>query len=344
MTGNANRKLRSDLVTHQPCCSLALVRPFSHTLSLYPAIPAEVLGDLKKIDLDDRIPLAAAYSRIQNAIAVVHDLDLGLKAAREVVLGDAGVLDYAMSSAATIREAVDVAARYGRLISDTIDFRLRIEDGRAAVMINSSVDVPRAVLDFILAMFYKNHFSVWPHGVDSTREIYFSYRGPAQTFEHKLAFPGANVSFSAPFDGFVFAASDLDQLLTTANPTLHFVICKHAQSVLARLHPKESIADIVRELVVAELANGGSYEKRISDILQISARTLIRKLEKEGTSFRDVVDDVRQQLARSYAGSRDIDFTEVARLLGYIHASSFHRSFKRWTGGTATEYRRRSYR
>jgi AraC-like DNA-binding protein len=67
---------------------------------------------------------------------------------------------------------------------------------------------------------------------------------------------------------------------------------------------------------------------------------LIRRLENEGTTFKEILDDIRRRLALNYVGSRDLDLNNTAFLLGFSHATAFHRAFKRWTDQTPLEYRR----
>jgi AraC-like DNA-binding protein len=66
----------------------------------------------------------------------------------------------------------------------------------------------------------------------------------------------------------------------------------------------------------------------------MSARTLRRRLEEEGTTMQALLDDLRQELASRYLGERKLTQTEVALELGFADARAFRRAFKRWTGKT----------
>jgi AraC-like DNA-binding protein len=72
----------------------------------------------------------------------------------------------------------------------------------------------------------------------------------------------------------------------------------------------------------------------------MSPRTLGRKLEREGTTFKELLDDLRRRLALRYVGASDLALSEIAFLLGFSQAAAFHRAFKRWTSQTPLEYRR----
>ena len=74
----------------------------------------------------------------------------------------------------------------------------------------------------------------------------------------------------------------------------------------------------------------------------MSPRTLQRRLKDEGVSFNDLVDALRFHAAKMYLAQADIAGTEVAYLLGFADQSSLNRAFKRWSGQTPTQYRRRA--
>lgn len=78
----------------------------------------------------------------------------------------------------------------------------------------------------------------------------------------------------------------------------------------------------------------------IASLLHVSPRTLGRRLGHEGTTFKELLADLRRQLALRYVGSSDLGLAEIAFLLGFSQSAAFHRAFKRWTSQTPLEYRR----
>jgi AraC-like DNA-binding protein len=71
----------------------------------------------------------------------------------------------------------------------------------------------------------------------------------------------------------------------------------------------------------------------------VSTRTLHRRLEAAGCSFRDLVESTRQARAETFLRNPDISLAEIAFMLGYSEQSTFHNAFKRWTGKTPNEFR-----
>ena len=87
------------------------------------------------------------------------------------------------------------------------------------------------------------------------------------------------------------------------------------------------------------VASGTATLADVASALHLSERTLARKLEHEGTSFKNLLEDLRRRLALRYVGDSDLAFSEIAFLLGFSQVAAFHRAFKRWTDQTPLEYR-----
>ena len=92
------------------------------------------------------------------------------------------------------------------------------------------------------------------------------------------------------------------------------------------------------------LANGNrcSDIHLIADTLGTSVRTLQRRLRATGVTYADVVQQARSAAARQMLKERRPSIADVARLLGYSDAAHFTRAFRRWTGTTPRDFRRRS--
>ena len=78
----------------------------------------------------------------------------------------------------------------------------------------------------------------------------------------------------------------------------------------------------------------------IAEVLHITPRTLQRKLQQEGTTFRGLTDAVKQELAETLLGNRDLSIADIAYKLGYYEPTSFQRAFRQWTGTTPMEFRK----
>jgi AraC-like DNA-binding protein len=309
--------------------SIGFVRPFA----------IKFIEGFRDLDSDARIPIAVAHTLLDTVVEAVGDPDFGLKAGRAISVGDIGALDYAMSSAATVHEAIEVAARYIRLVNDGLAIRLDVEGKRAIVRLESQVVLPRTAEDFLLSAFYRGQ----SHRLlrdPSQVECWFIHAEPGNKLEYERTFAPAIVRFSAPCCGIVFDKSYLETPLESADSKLHSVLRKHADQMLSELPKTRNLTEKIRTLIANELPHGQPRIGYIARQLSMSARTLERRLESDGTTFTQLLDDLRRGLAQQYVVSRDLSLSEVAFLLGFSHSAAFHRAFKRWTGQTPLVYRR----
>jgi AraC-like DNA-binding protein len=107
---------------------------------------------------------------------------------------------------------------------------------------------------------------------------------------------------------------------------------------LAKLNDND-IANKVRKTVAETLIHGEPGKQEIADELNMSPRTLQRRLEEAGTSVKEIIDETRQQLSMNFLDQPHYSIKEVAYALGFSDPSNFARAFKRWTGETPRQYR-----
>ncbi|MBN1653774.1 MAG: AraC family transcriptional regulator ligand-binding domain-containing protein [Deltaproteobacteria bacterium] len=321
------------------CISIRLIKPFLTLLSTYEGLLTDVIDYLQKLDLDDRVPIEWAHKQLEIAVKMSGDPDIGLKAGRTFELGDGGAFDYAAQSAATVQEAIEVASRGVRLLSDACDFRLEIDSEQAIVRLESRIVLPRAAADFQSSLIYSIHQQI-QGGEVPLLEWWFPHAKPSDTTEYRNTFSPAKVRFSAPCLGFAFDKNYLGVRMRYAEPKLHAVMRKHIEMLLAELPRTTSLLmDSVKDIIVKELVHGRPSAAVVARRLHMSSRTLSRKLQEEGTSFSLLLDDVRRKLALKYVGDCDLKLSETSALVGFSDVATFYHAFKRWTGQTPLQYR-----
>ena len=325
----------------QPSYSTGLLRVFAEVLQEYGGELGEQLqGGLGLAG--DRVPVDVAHQALLFAVEQSGDADLGLKAARRLTLGDVGAIDYVVSSATTVRSAIEQTSRYARLINDVLNVKLELEGSVALVRLENRVALPRAAADFQLGGFFRNHVCDWLGSRFGELTVWFTHDAPADLREYVRTFEPAKVRFSAPVLGFAFDRHILDLPLPHADPNLHAMLVPYADRILSALPAAPSVAANVRSLIGLQLADGGPDVARAASRLGMSLRTLARRLETEGTTFRELVDDVRRQLALEHVARRTASFSEISDQLGFSQVAAFHRAFRRWTGQTPLQYRRKA--
>jgi AraC-like DNA-binding protein len=132
--------------------------------------------------------------------------------------------------------------------------------------------------------------------------------------------------------------SDIRESLVTGNPELAWANDEQAQSYLDSLTAQTTSREVV-DKIVERLPDGPPSQQQIAEALHVSNRTLQRRLKDEGTSFMDLLQDTRLQLAQKYLQQRSRSVVETAYMLGFSEPSTFSRAFKRWTGVAPADYR-----
>jgi AraC-like DNA-binding protein len=291
---------------------------------------------------DTRIPYRVGVELLVDAIRAWGDPAIGLKAGLQIESGDFDVVESAARSAPTLRESILCMARYFRLMNEAGELTLE-ESGEYAnwcYRTTAGVQQHPAVNDFVIAAaltFARRTVSIWEPPV----EVCVAHARPAYADEYERVF-SAPVRFGADYSGFVIRRDRLEVPMLGANPRVSAAFELHARQLLDRLRSTEGIAGRVREAVATQLGTGEVSMQSTAKRLAMSVATLRRRLEEEGTTYSDILDEIRKKLAERYVRDRTSAIGEVAFLLGFSNVTAFHRAFKRWTGVAPTEYRARA--
>jgi AraC-like DNA-binding protein len=199
----------------------------------------------------------------------------------------------------------------------------------------SGIDSPRCPLALKLARDATGAALVPDH-------VSFAHAQPEDTIEHRRFFRGP-VRFAAGSNAMVLSSTDAARPLLDADAALCEIVRKRLDKVVTdrTLPTLDSLTAGVRRILVETLGQNTMSADRVAGALEISRRTLTRRLAEEGTSFRAVLDDVRRELALALLQDVSLSIADVAFFLQYSEPAAFHRSFRRWTGLTPHEYRSR---
>ena len=149
---------------------------------------------------------------------------------------------------------------------------------------------------------------------------------------------GPNIRFGAERTAIHVDTADLDAPLTGSNASLAFHNDQLATAILADLKKHDLRARVYARLL-EYLPAGDCSREKVAHSLNMSESAFQKKLKADGTSYQEVLDDTRAELAKHYLGKSGISISEAAFLLGFTDSSNFSRAFKRWTGVSPTEFR-----
>lgn len=164
---------------------------------------------------------------------------------------------------------------------------------------------------------------------------------------HRVSLPagrafGVVPRFSQPHDEIAVPRAALDLPRRSSAPALIPTMERHLAQLLRDLPSDETFLGRVRRALAEELRRGEPTLERTSARLEMSGRSLQRRLQDEGSAHQQLVDELRCELARRHVAEQRESIAEIAFLPGFSEVSAFHRAFERWTGLTPRAYRQKS--
>ena len=298
------------------------------------------LSEAQLSNPDARVPFAT-QEKLWEQISRMEHPEPGLAIGSNLPPGHFNVLGYLLMSSPTLGEAIAAGLRYQRLVGDGGELCL-LEEGDELRLIYRPLhpEAPQTRTRVLALM------ACWIQMLSplldnwQLRRVQFIHAEPQRLEEYQQIF-ACPMQFAADEYALVLPRELTQAALTQANPPLQTLLRQHAESLLARL-PSESLQARVVALLGEQLAHGEPDRAQLARTLHLSERTLQRRLADEGCSYKQLLNDTRQQLAERYLSSGDLPAAEIALLLGYSEPSVFFRAFRQWTGLTPGEYRSRN--
>ena len=154
--------------------------------------------------------------------------------------------------------------------------------------------------------------------------------------EHLLGCP---VRVRMPWLGLALSRQHWELRLRRRDPALQSVLLRSAKEVAARIPETRDVVADLRRILISRLAQADSDIESVARSMGTSVRSLQRRLSAARTTYQDILDATRSEVAGQYLIDRTLSVSEVAYLLGYSEPAAFHRAFKRWHGSTPQEFR-----
>jgi AraC-like DNA-binding protein len=172
------------------------------------------------------------------------------------------------------------------------------------------------------------------------QEVQFTHQAPHDSSEHLRVFH-APVSFGSASNAFVINREFIERQVPAANPRLYKILKQYLERVLNEMPAENGLIASVRKAIAELMRDGAPKLARVAMKMAMNPRTLQRQLREYGVEFKELVDNTRRLSALNYLRNSTNTLTEIAFLLGYSELSAFNRAFKRWTGSTPLNFRRR---
>lgn len=312
-------------------------------LRTFNADPAEVLGkagfDLRMFeDPDTLISYAARSHLIKLCVDRTQCHHFGLLIGERNGLSSLGLVGYLVQHSPDVDSALHSLIRYFHLHVQGAILNLALEDGLAFLgysIHQSRVEAADQIEDGAVAMMFNIMRALC--GTDwKPVEVCFAHRRPANTepFQRFFRVP---LRFDAERNGLFFGRRWLQRPVSGADPELHRLLHKQVDKLEAEY--KDNFPEQVRRVLHTALLARHSTADQVAALFSIHRRTLNRRLKTFGTSFQELVDQSRYELARRLLEDSEMEVCQIANVLNYTDASTFTRAFRRWSGTTPARWR-----
>ncbi len=306
----------------------------NHDIDPAPLLQRVGLSEQDLDNQENRISSAAQARLLEFAADALHDPSLGFHLATEADPRELGLPFYVASAAKDLGEAIALLVRYCRIVNEAIRAQLMRRSGDLVIDVHV-VGVPRfraaQNAELAVAVILKGLREITGRNVHPTNVTLVHMRNSdSPEFER---FCGCPVEFGASSDQLVFSNESLAVPLISEDMHLLDVlrpICDEAAK--QRETAPASLSALVENEAQKLLPHGKAQRHNVAKKLAMSPRTLARRLASEGTTFEEVVDELRRSLALQYIKTPNVSLSQVAWLLGYEGSTSFSHAFARWTG------------
>ena len=263
---------------------------------------------------------------------------IGIEVGRMLQPSNLHALGYGLMASSTLRDFCKRVENYFRLVSQAADIYYRDESDASileAQIISSDVchETQDAYVIFMVRfmrfLYQKPLDPIW---VEMQRPC------PDDGPQPYLDYFNCPTRFDCEFSRIGLDPQVMDEELHGGNAELALqndeIVIRYLQAM-----DKSDIVNWVHGLIIKNLSSGTLSKTSIASQLHMSPRNLQFKLAAQDTSYQEILDTTRRELALSYIEQRRLAITEIAYLLGFTDSANFTRAFRRWTGKSPSEFR-----
>lgn len=284
-----------------------------------------------------RLPVTAISRLYEACVEVTRDPYFGLTVAKFLHASNLHALGYGLLASSTLLDFCQRLERYMRLVSHTARMEIREQGDEAQLASYKLYDACPQTQDAWTAFLYRTMRLL--HGGElKLLRVEFVHALPDEGAEPYVKFFGVPVLFGYPATVLAFDRSALRTPLPGACLELAQFNDNIVVNYLAKLDRNDVVA-CARAQIIELLPSGACSKNRVAAALCMSSSTLQARLAQRGSSFNDLLNATREDLARTYLSQPALSVTEIAYRLGFTDLSNFTRAFKRWTGQSPSEYR-----
>lgn len=279
----------------------------------------------------------------RNGIAATRDPALPFRAGARMHVSSYGMYGYALLCCETLREVTQLAVKFHRLATPTVSLTFREEDGEAVWSFDEvhGLDADDDLYRFLLEFQFGIHQTLARDmlGPDfKLSGLRVRYAKPAHA-DLYAEYYGCECAFGQPRNELRYPAALLDRPAAYRNPITVAMAAEVCESLLVEA---KTAGGVTRRIYNLLMEKPGQFDdmEALAAKLNTSSRTLRRHLTTQGTSYKEILDDVRCNLAKAYLRTTRMSIDDIAGTLGFSDAANFRHAFRRWTQKSPSDFRR----
>ncbi|MEI6412421.1 MAG: AraC family transcriptional regulator [Bacteroidota bacterium] len=270
-------------------------------------------------------------------IRITGDPFLGLHLGETTSPALAGMVGYLMESSPDLLTAFQTATQFYRLLTNMTDIRVEIKDQEFRYYIEPielwyqySPEAARQIVEHMVSAFVHMVKLLSGRALFPLRlSLRFNRPGDLSAYQRVLR---CEPAFSQSQNCLVYRLRDIQLPTIGHNPALNRLLKSLLEQEMQKARQRQSFSSEVRYMILREYNTQLPQLQFIADKMNLSTRSLQRKLQADSTSFQQVLDSVKQELAMNMLQDKNLTVNEIAYRLGYAEPSVFRRAFKKWTG------------
>ena len=272
-----------------------------------------------------------------NALQLSKTRETPFRTGSRIPLSAYGMYGFALVCSPTIREYFQVAVKYHRLATPLLSMTWREEGDFVSwvLQMNPAINHPDSLMRFLieqqLTQLSTHLRAVVDEGCCLPVRASLPYPAPAHA-NFYLQYLGCPVRFGQPIAELTYPRSILSAKPRMAHGLTSKIMQETCDRILGEVKTSTGVAGEVYQIIASTPGHSPSMES-VAKQLATTERTLNRKLNAESTSFTQILDDVRCNLAKEYLRSTKLSIEDISELVGFSEAANFRHAFHRWTGG-----------
>jgi len=282
--------------------------------------------------------------RLLDELSTLHPLPaLGLDIGKTVKVKDSGVLGYLFRTSSTVAEGLACFIRFQRLIyAGSLASFTQTDQQTVSVSWNPDHGYSSQLSDeFLLSAMVNITREITSPQTLNLAEVCFTQALEPQHIDIYENYFDCPIKINQQKLTISFHQSTLAQEIVHHDEALHSLLGKQAEIQLTELPESDLFLSELTDMLIKSLHEGSADASSVAKKLNISDRSLHRKLKQKKRIYRDILKDTRKLMATNYLGDEKLTLVEIALLLGYSEQSTFTRAFHTWFGYSPLAYKKR---